>query len=380
MINNTELEILKCPVSGNPLNPVSKDLLDELNTLIGSKKLFYYNGELVLNGLEEILIDSSDSYYYEVKEGIYLLLKNLAILNPTRSELEFTELNDAEKINLTNQKFYDEFGWNKKEDNFIDGEKWEDLRPITKNYRHKCHLKLNRHLGSGKYLVDVASGTIQYDEYLTYSENFEYRICIDISIKALLQAREKIGTKGIFILGDITNIPLANDTVDGVISLHTIYHIPKEIQITAFEEIHRVLKPQKQAAIIYSWGNNAPMMKFFRRVSAVLELIKTVIKYPLQLVGLIKKNPTKKVSDLERKDKFIQLYFHSLNYKWLSKSISFEMELYSWRSTSVVFLKRYIRGSFLGKPTLKLIYFLEEQFPKKMGKIGQYPLFIIKKK
>ena len=65
----------------------------------------------------------------------------------------------------------------------------------------------------GKYILDVASGGIPQPEYLQYSEAFEKRICIDLSFVALQQARKKLGSKGIYILGDITNLPLRDDAL-----------------------------------------------------------------------------------------------------------------------------------------------------------------------
>ena len=35
-------------------------------------------------------------------------------------------------------------------------------------------------------------------------------------------------------LADVTNLPLKNDIVDAVVSLHTIYHVPKDEQRKAF--------------------------------------------------------------------------------------------------------------------------------------------------
>ena len=51
------------------------------------------------------------------------------------------------------------------------------------------------------------SGPIQYPEYLTYSEGYQYRLCLDISIVALIEARKRIGEKGLFVVADVSNLP-----------------------------------------------------------------------------------------------------------------------------------------------------------------------------
>ena len=50
-----------------------------------------------------------------------------------------------------------------------------------------------------------------------------------------------------------------------------------------------------------------------------------------------------------------------------------------WRSVSVGFLKGYIHGPLGGKALLQAIYRLEERYPRLLGKIGQYPLFVVVK-
>ena len=73
--------------------------------------------------------------------------------------------------------------------------------------------------------MDLGCGPIQYPEYLTYSEKFKYRLCCDISLTALLEARKRIGDHGLFVVGDAANLPFAPETVDGVVSLHTLHHL-----------------------------------------------------------------------------------------------------------------------------------------------------------
>lgn len=66
-------------------------------------------------------------------------------------------------------------------------------------------------------------------------------------MQALREGQKRLATdKGIFILGDLTNLPIADGVIDDAVSLHTIYHIPADLQATAVDEIVRVLKPPGQ--------------------------------------------------------------------------------------------------------------------------------------
>ena len=103
-----------------------------------------------------------------------------------------------EKTKADVRQFYDRVGWQKVSENTYQNAQFEDLRAVSFPYIHKCHLRINRHIQpSGKYLLDAGSGPIQYPEYLTYSQGYQFRVCLDISIVALQEARERIKDHGL---------------------------------------------------------------------------------------------------------------------------------------------------------------------------------------
>lgn len=61
-----------------------------------------------------------------------------------------------------------------------------------------------------------------------------------------------LGDKGIYILGDVTNLPLVDGCMDSIVSLHTLYHVPADEQSEVLAEIYRLLKPRGTAVIVYS--------------------------------------------------------------------------------------------------------------------------------
>src|SRR5665648_166807 len=106
------------------------------------------------------------------------------------------------------RKFYNQVGWQKESDGFYQNARYEDLRPVSSDYIEKCHLRVNRHLKRpGKYLLDAGSGPIQYPVYLTYMYGYQYRVCADISIVALQEARNRIGEMGLFVVADVARLP-----------------------------------------------------------------------------------------------------------------------------------------------------------------------------
>jgi ubiquinone/menaquinone biosynthesis C-methylase UbiE len=102
--------------------------------------------------------------------------------------------------------------------------------------RVKCHLA-----PQGGILLDAGSGPVQWPEYLTYSENYRYRLCADISITALKEARKRLGDKGLYVVADISNLPFKSDVFDGLVSLHAIHHLPRTEHRRTYGEFFRVL-------------------------------------------------------------------------------------------------------------------------------------------
>jgi hypothetical protein len=66
---------------------------------------------------------------------------------------------------------------------------------------------------------------------------------------------------------------------------------------------------------------------------------------------------------------------------WLRDQLSGKMdfEIHCWRSVSVRFLRAVVHTVTGGRILLRLIYWLEDRFPRFMGEKGQYPLIVIRK-
>ena len=66
---------------------------------------------------------------------------------------------------------------------------------------------------------------------------------------------------GIVRRGDLAYLPLASDTFEGVVSLHTLHHLPKSEHEQGVAELSRVLAPGGGAAVVYSWGDGGWLMR-----------------------------------------------------------------------------------------------------------------------
>ncbi len=52
---------------------------------------------------------------------------------------------------------------------------------------------------------------------------------------------------GCIVVADIANLPFKPDVFDGVVSLHTIHHLPEDEHLQAYSELYRVLAPGSSA-------------------------------------------------------------------------------------------------------------------------------------
>ncbi len=224
------------------------------------------------------------------------------------------------------REFYDQIGWSQVGDGLYQNARYEDLRPVSREYIHKCHMRVKRHLAQkGDILLDAGSGPVQWPEYLTYSENYRYRLCADISITALKEARTKLGDTGLFVVADIANLPFRPD-----------WHNPL---------LMRMAEPFIGLARLFS-GRSA-----------------------------------KKKKNWSMEDNQAGTFVEKMTPRWLKNELNgaLKFEIYPWRSLSPRFMRWFVRPQFGGKTYLRLIFWLEEHFPRFFGENGQYPLIVIGK-
>ncbi len=273
------------------------------------------------------------------------------------------------------KNFYDGIGWQMTEEGVYQNARYEDLRPVSRDYIHRCHLRVNRFLThQGKYILDAGSGPIQYPEYLTYSEGYQYRVCLDLSHVALVDARKRIGSKGLFVVADVAHMPFADDAFESVVSLHTFHHLPMEGTKHAYREVNRILKPNGAAVVVNGW-NYSPFMKrmnwFIRAGERLSRHARTETKSEEPAQAKAAPAPKKPAGT----------YVEKFDAKVFRKEImpEFDMRISVWRSVSVRFLRAVIKPGWGGKFLLKALFWLEEVFPRYFGEKGQYPLIIMKK-
>lgn len=267
------------------------------------------------------------------------------------------------------QDFYNRVGWQQVSEGTYQNATYEDLRPVARAYIHNCHLRVMRHLSShGKLLLDAGSGPIQYPEYLEYSRGFRRRVCLDISSVALREARQRIGVHGLFVVGDIANLPFKTDAFDGLVSLHTIHHLPVDEHAQAYLELERVLAAGKTGVVVNGWD-----------LPPLTVLQNFLIRVVESLRGKSSSRDQQPSTTSQKSDRGTFVRKHTP--AWLKKEVGthIPVEIWCWRSLSVRFMRTFIHARLGGRTWLRLLNWFEERFPRFFGKNGQYPLIVLRK-
>jgi SAM-dependent methyltransferase len=284
------------------------------------------------------------------------------------------------------REFYDQVGWKEVGEGVYQNAHYEDLRPVAREYIHRCHLRVKRHLKpSGRFLLDAGSGPIQYPEYLEYSRGYRYRVCADISILALQEARKRIGERGLFVVTDVASLPFKPGVFDGVVSLHTIHHLPESEHLQAYGELYRVLAPNSSAVVVNGWPASAlmdffdPLIRLANRARGRLSQEKKSRESRSEngKAALSTEDESRGPKPATRKGTFTNRH----DVAWIKNEVGGRMpvEIRVWRSVSVRFLRALIHPRLGGRLWLRLLYWLEERFPHYFGERGQYPLIVVRR-
>jgi len=97
----------------------------------------------------------------------------------------------------------------------------------------------------------------------------------------------------------------------------------------------------------------------------------------------LQNNKSEEIKTNEKKNlprKQTGTFVEKLNAQWLRNELKeMDIEILVWRSVSVKFLRAVFHQALGGKFWLRILFLLEEKYPRYFGENGQYPLIVIRK-
>jgi SAM-dependent methyltransferase len=268
-------------------------------------------------------------------------------------------------------KFYSDIGWKIDDGITEDARRWEDLRECAAAYVSRCRMRVARHIpASGDAILDMASGPIQYREYLEYSQNFNNRYCVDLSAEALRLAETRIGARGTYLHGDFLKMDdLREDFFDCSISLHTIYHIHRDRQEETVRKLLRVTKPGHPVIIVYS-NPKSFTLRLMSPARVALSVIRKLKRTILARSRATVASPAEP-----------GLYFYPYPLDWWRRfdDVS-DVKILPWRSFRAAEQKKFFPDNMIGRQMFDFLFWLEDRFPNFFAAHFQYPLIVMTKR
>ncbi len=262
---------------------------------------------------------------------------------------------------------YDGPGWDEVDGTTNDALMWEDLRPVARNYLRACRRKILKHIdASGSSILDAASGPVQYPEYLEYSRGYEKRVCVDISTKALMGAKQKLGNHGLYVQGSIVHLPFAVGVFDACVCLHGIYHIEKGEQEAAVRELLQTVRGNGRVVIVYE--NPDSLFNRVRR-SGWLKALKRSRKN--------KGVNNKSAADYDA----WRMYYYVHPLQWWSRFADMaEVRVSTYRMLPVDAQRKLIPAGGIGRILFRLLWLFELLLSSILVGPAQYILIVMKKR
>jgi SAM-dependent methyltransferase len=257
--------------------------------------------------------------------------------------------------------FYDNEGWKYSGEDSRDAVINENLTAVATDYVHRVRTRILKNVGSGKNLLDIGCGPIQYPEYVEYSKNFESRVCVDLSAEALKLARMRIGEHGQFIVGDYLNLdPLPQAPFDGATLINVLYHVDKDKQELLIKKILDDLNSGAKLIVVYSNPNT---------LSAVITRLLVHLKKSANRVL----NPRRQQTGVNP----IYFYRHPLVF-WQNFREIAEVNIIAWRTFSPPLERLLFRRQLLGEFLLKVLFRCESS--GWWARFAEYPMIILTKR
>lgn len=277
--------------------------------------------------------------------------------------------------------FYEQFGWSRDAAGvYRDVLLFEDRRRVVEWYYLQTNRRVQRYIpAKGRFFLDAGSGPIPHPEYLEQSAGYRRRVCVDFSFEALKQAREKLGSHGWYVQADITRLPFKDGLFDAVVAAHILYHVPAAEQARAVRELHRTTAHRGGCVILYT--RKYPLIASLRRLFRAERWCAAVPGFYRLHHWFKRRRPVEGEAGADPARQRPPLYAHAYPFRWFERTFpaNWRLQVRAWRVMGTSFSRRFVPDNPLGRLFVRILYLLEDFFPRLLLRIGRYPMIIIQK-
>ena len=257
------------------------------------------------------------------------------------------------------RRFFDSYGWRIGEagGKYLSEILYGDHSEISQEYDEGCEARYRGYFAAGGGLfLDAGCGALPLKRI---GQNFERHVCVDISIAGLMAAKQQLGSRGLYVVADLNALPFRNESFDGVAASYCLYHVDKELQTSALEELYRVTRTHKNI-LVFSIARHS-------LVSLAHRMAKAVWRLGRRLMPISPKSTRRDGGSIGSP---LPLYCYPQSPRLLTKGFR-AVDITCLRTLTRVEAQA-LRKLRLLKPAVRLLSFLEERLPHAMRLIGAY--------
>lgn len=260
----------------------------------------------------------------------------------------------SESVEKSVREFYDSQGWRRTSDGVLeDSRRWGCRLPAHGEYGLETVRRIaTLYRDGGSIFLNCGSGPFT-DGAVLCSENFERRVCVDISLSALRLCRERLQEHGLYLCGSMATLGLRSDIADGTLCEHALYHVDRTFQEATVREMIRVTKAARPIIIIYS--------------------------NPLGPLNILE--DIYRATGLNRLHGGGKLYFFRHRLKWWDRfSDECEVEIHPFNPISAQQARILLPHNAMARLFITWCKWLERRYPRLATHLWSYPLIVLRKK
>lgn len=289
-------------------------------------------------------------------------------------------MNDDPKQNV--RQYYEQIGWSRTEDGlYEDTSAYVDNRRAVRAYHERVARRPARLLPeSGDWFLDAGCGALPAARYLDTAARHRKRVCLDFSTTALREAREKLGDSTAYVQADVSQLPFRDGIFNAVFSAHVLYHLPDADQERALNEFVRVLRPAGKCAVVYT-NPECLLNRFAIRCSPRIVLPRIPGARWLWRRYFRPRYITERPATTDSDETAPVLFFNPKPLPWIRQALRgrARVSVRCWASAGLPFTTQFIPDSRLGVVMLRILFLKESLFPGLFGRLGAYPLVLIRR-